>query len=179
MVPSSAAMLALAGRVGASNEERDRQRIHADAPHLDDQRPQPCPDVGQGTHHVRHEVAHPADRLDGGDGAAAYGLNHGGKTRPKTEGAQHAAPLPSHNRRGYAAKLASALPTSPSRSRFKARSRSWRTRSRVTPSIPPISSSVCSRPPSKPKYRRSTFASRRCRVLSACSISSDRKRSIA
>src|SRR5437899_6700597 len=79
----------------------------------------------------------------------------------------------------YAAKLPSARPTSPSRNRLSARSRSCRTRSRVTPSIPPISSSVCSRPPSSPKYRRSTFASRRCSVLSADSISSDRKRSIA
>ena len=51
----------------------------------------------------------------------------------------------------YAAKLANALPTSPSRRRLRARSRSWRTRSRVTPSMPPISSSVCSRPPSRPK----------------------------
>ena len=51
----------------------------------------------------------------------------------------------------YAAKLASARPTSPSRRRLRARSRSWRTRSRVTPSMPPISSSVCSRPPSRPK----------------------------
>src|SRR5882724_3108055 len=79
----------------------------------------------------------------------------------------------------YAAKLANAFPTSPSRSRLSARSRSWRTRSRVTPSMPPISSSVCSRPPSNPKYRRNTLASRRCNVFSACSISSDRKRSIA
>ncbi len=50
-----------------------------------------------------------------------------------------------------AAKLPSARPTSPSRSRLRARSRSWRTRSRVTPSMAPISSSVCSRPPSRPK----------------------------
>src|SRR5438132_9839518 len=49
----------------------------------------------------------------------------------------------------YAAKLARAFPTSPSRSRLSARSRSCRTRSRVTPSIPPISSSVCSRPRSE------------------------------
>ena len=51
----------------------------------------------------------------------------------------------------YAAKLPSARPTSPSRRRLSARSRSCRTRSRVTPSIEPISSSVCSRPPSSPK----------------------------
>jgi hypothetical protein len=50
-----------------------------------------------------------------------------------------------------AAKLRNATPTSPSRRRLSARSRSWRTRSRVTPSIEPISSSVCSRPPSRPK----------------------------
>ena len=58
-----------------------------------------------------------------------------------------ASPLP----RLHAAKLAKARPTSPSRSRFRARSRSWRTRSRVTPSMLPISSRVCSRPPSRPK----------------------------
>ena len=60
--------------------------------------------------------------------------------RPRTAG-----PSP------HAAKLASARPTSPSFSRLSARSRSCRTRSRVTPSIPPISSRVCSRPPSSPK----------------------------
>src|SRR6185503_8313859 len=81
--------------------------------------------------------------------------------------------------RFYAAKLPSARPTSPSRNRFSARSRNCRTRSRVTPSMEPISSSVCSRPPSRPKYRRSTFASRGGSVESASSISSVRKRFIA
>lgn len=54
--------------------------------------------------------------------------------------------VPSH-----AAKDSRAAPLFPSRNRRSARSRSWRIRSRVTPSRLPISSSVCSRSPSRPK----------------------------
>ena len=53
--------------------------------------------------------------------------------------------------RNYAAKDSSAEPFFPSRSRRSARSLSWRIRSRVTPSMLPISSRVCSHSPSSPK----------------------------
>src|SRR5206468_1853121 len=173
------------------DEQRDGKGVHTDAPQLDQSQPPPDVDVGNGARQVPHEMAEAADGFDRVDRAAADPLDHGAKVTFPVAGctlpekAKRPAGFPTGrtgNRQPatpYAAKEASAFPTSPSRSRLSARSRSWRTRSRVTPSMPPISSSVCSRPPSNPKYRRSTLASRRCSVFSACSISSERNRSIA
>src|SRR5260370_15534246 len=70
-----------------------------DGANLGGEQARPDADVPGAPRHVRHEIADAPHGLDDGDGAAAYGLNHGGKTRPKTEGAQHAAPLLSYTRR--------------------------------------------------------------------------------
>src|SRR4029077_7914387 len=178
------------------NEQRHGEPVASHAPHLHERQASPHRDVRDGAREIPYEMAETADGLDRVDGLSAEPFDHGPKVTSRVarctlhEGPETKRPARSRTGRScnvqpvtwngaYAAKLASAFPTSPSRSRLSARSRSWRTRSRVTPSMPPISSSVCSRPPSNPKCRRTTFASRRCNVFSACSISSDRNRSIA
>ena len=107
------------------DEERDRHRVDAELLHLGEELRTPGGEVGERAPGLHHPAAAQHDEL-----------------------AQRAA-----GRRGgaHAAKLASARPTSPSRSRLRARSRSCRTRSRVMPKSTPISSRVCSRPPSRPK----------------------------
>ena len=93
-------------------------------------------DIGEGAGGFEAAAAHMRDEtVPGGDTGCHGGASH----EPVTAYAltPRSSPAPG--------------PTSPSRSRLSARSRSWRTRSRVTPSMPPISSSVCSRPPSSPK----------------------------
>src|SRR4051812_30628964 len=70
-----------------------------------------------------------------------------------------------------ATKSRSRSPVSPSRRRSKARSRSCLIRSRVTPIIRPISSRVRLLPSSRPKYSRSTLASRGGNAARAASMS--------
>ena len=123
------------------DEERDGNRVHPEPAHLAGEEGAPGFDVGECAGGFEAAAAYVRDEPVPRGDTGCHGGRHGWKLGERAEG----------RKGGQAAKLASARPTSPSRSRLSARSRSWRTRSRVTPSMPPISSSVCSRPPSRPK----------------------------
>src|SRR5438046_10175031 len=60
-------------------EERDRERVHAHAPHLDDGQPAPRCRVREGAAHVGREMAEAADGLEGVDGPSAEAFDHGAK----------------------------------------------------------------------------------------------------
>ena len=96
------------------DEQRDGDRIDPEPPHLARQEGKPGTDIGEGASRFHAAAAHMGDEaFPGGDtGCRGYHVKLPRRTRRCSR-------VPTH-----AAKLARARPTSPSRSRLSARSRS-------------------------------------------------------
>ena len=86
-----------------------------------------------------------------GERGAARGVIAGGASRPRPRSGSERSSKANASRRSRFSEL---------RSLASARASSWRTRSRESPSLPPISSSVCSRSPFRPKRQRRMLRSR-------------------